>query len=403
MGVLKCRVGFVWSLLLAVCVSLVPRYWELTIDSIPALNPAPPPVPKPEVVEDTIQKNRTLTATLVDYNIPITLANDIAGLIKPVFDLRKIRFGNPFRLEKELDGTLRAFEYKIDDERVLKVEKDADSYAARVEKLEFEVRQATVNTRIATSLWDALDDYPKGETLTTEFAAIFQWDVDFSTEIQSGDQVRFIVDEQYHDGEFIKYGKIRAAQFVNAGRTFRAFLFNDAYYDEKGNAVKRGMLASPLQFTRISSGFARRRMHPILGEVRQHLAVDYAAPVGTPVQAVANGTVVTAGWSGGYGNLVQIRHSSGLTTGYAHLSKISPVLHKGTVVKQGQWIGSVGATGLATGPHLHYMMSRNGTFINPGVVKTEPPVPIAAALKPQYLQQVEAMRLRLNALMARTE
>src|SRR2546423_8364051 len=138
MGVHKCNIGFIWSLLLAICLVVIPRYWELRIESIPVLNPLPQtPAPvKPEVVEDTIQKNTTLVATLVDYDVPVAVANELAALIRPVFDVRRLRFGNPFRIEKEIDGTLSKFEYKIDDESILKVqkEKDAGSYEARVEK-----------------------------------------------------------------------------------------------------------------------------------------------------------------------------------------------------------------------------------------------------------------------------
>src|SRR5262249_5008696 len=328
MGLYKCKAGLIWSLLLTAFVAVVPKNWELRIDSIPPLLPPPSAidaVPKTEVVEDTIQKNRTLVATLVDYEVPLTIANEITDLVKPVFDLRKLRFGNPFRLEKEHNGTLTNFEYKIDDESVLKVQKDSDAYEAKVEKLDLDTRESAITAEIRSSLWEALADLPKREYLATELAEIFQWQVDFSTEIQPGDQIRLIVDEAVHDGNFVKYGKIHAAELVNAGRRYRGFLFNDSYYDEKGASLKRAMLASPLKFTpRISSGFTTRRMHPILGMERAHLATDYAAPAGSPVVAVANGTVTFAGWDGGYGNLVRIKHASGLTSGYAHLSRIAP-------------------------------------------------------------------------------
>src|SRR5437016_11768369 len=320
----KCRIGFIWSLLLAVLVAVIPNYWESKIDSIPLLAPPPIEIPKTRFVEDKIQKNRTLVATLVDYDVPIAKANHVADLIRPVFDLRKMRFGNAFRLEKESDGTLKAFEYKIDDESVLKVHKGADSYEAKVEKLDLETRETTITAEIHSSLWAALSDLPKREYLATELAEIFQWQVDFSTEIQPGDQIRPIVDESVHDGNFVKYGKIEAAELVNAGHRYRGFLFRDSYYDEKGASLKRAILASPLKFTpRISSGFTSRRMHPILGYERAHLATDYAAPAGSPVVAVANGTVTFAGWEGGYGNLGRIKHSSGLASGYAHLSRIA--------------------------------------------------------------------------------
>src|SRR5205814_10637271 len=151
--------------------------------------------------------------------------------------------------------------------------------------------------------------------------------------IQPGDQIRLAVDEFLHDGAFVKYGKIQAAELVNAGRHYRGYRFKDSYYDEKGISLKRAILASPLKFTpRISSGFTSRRMHPILGYERAHLATDYAAPAGSPVVAVANGTVTFAGWDGGYGNMVKIKHSSRLTSGYAHLSHISQGVRAGRAI-----------------------------------------------------------------------
>ena len=230
---------------------------------------------------------------------------------------------------------------------------------------------------------------------------MFQWQVDFSTEIQPGDQIRVIVEESIHDGNFVKYGKIEAAELVNAGRRYRGFLFQDAYYDEKGVALKRGMLASPLKFTpRVSSGFTSRRMHPILGKERAHLATDYAAPSGSPVVAVANGVVTFAGWDGGYGNLVRVKHSSGLTSGYAHLSQIAAGIHEGRAIKQSELIGLVGATGLATGPHLHFMMTKNGTAINPvpALKKGEPAPPIDGPVKSEFARLIAPKQAQLNEL-----
>jgi murein DD-endopeptidase MepM/ murein hydrolase activator NlpD len=401
----KYRAGLILSLLATIIIVVLPKFWESSVDA--PLPPAPPaaPVmdaaPKNQVVEDVIQKNRTLVATLVDYEVPVAIANEIAELIKPVFDVRKLRFGSPFRLEKESDGTLKKFEYKIDDESILKVQKGADAYEAKVEKLPLETRETTITAEIRTSLWDALDDVPKREYLATELAEMFQWQVDFSTEMQPGDQIRVIVDEVVNEGNFVKYGKIRAAELVNTGRHYRGFLFKDSYYDDKGVSLKRAILASPLKFTpRISSGFTRRRMHPILGTERAHLATDYAAPTGSPVVAVANGTVTFAGWDEGYGNLIRIKHPGGLTSGYAHLSHISAGIRQGQAVKQSEVIGLVGQTGLATGPHLHFMMAKNGTPINPvpALKKGEPAPPIEGKLKAEFAQASAPMEAKLNAL-----
>ena len=402
MGVYKCHVGFIWSLLFAVLITVIPRYWELKIESIqplPSAAAAIPDVPKIEVVEDTIHKNTTLVATLGDYNIPSDMANQVAELIKPVFDVRKFRFGNPFRLEKELDGSLRTFEYKIDDESVLKVRKQADSFAASIEKLDLNTREETITTEIQSSLWEAMQVQPKGEYLATELAQIFQWEVDFNTEIQAGDRIRMIVDENFHDGKFVKYGVIKAAELVNEGRTYRAFRFRDSYYDEKGVSLKRATLASPLKFNpRITSGFTHSRKHPILGFNRSHLATDYAAPEGSPVLAVANGTITFAGWNNSYGNLVQIRHVNAMTSGYAHLSRIAQGVRTGQSIKQGDLVGLVGQTGLATGPHLHFMMTNRGVPINPvpTLKKGEPAPPIEGAMRAAFLQQISPTQLKLG-------
>src|SRR5881296_1499928 len=267
----KCRIGFIWCLLLAVLAAVLPKYWELpNVDSIPVLAPPPMEIPQTQIVENTIQRNMTLVATLVGYDVPIALAKEVADLIRPVFDMRKMRFGNPFRLEKEFDGTLKAFEYKIDDESVLKVQKGSDSYQAKIEKLDLEMREKTVTAEIHTSLWEALDDVPKREYLATELAEIFQWQVDFSTEIQPGDQIRLIVDEFLHDGAFVKYGKIQAADLVNAGRHYPGFRFKDSYYDQKSISLKRAILASPLKFTPcIRSSAENGRIWPLITPCRR--------------------------------------------------------------------------------------------------------------------------------------
>jgi murein DD-endopeptidase MepM/ murein hydrolase activator NlpD len=393
----------IWSLLIAVFITVVPRYWDYKIDSIPPLLTLPPvpAVPKTEVVEDTIHKNTTLVATLVDYDVSAQIATEVADLVKPVFDLRKLRFGNAFRLEKEIDGTLKAFEYKIDDESVLKVHKATDSYEAKVEKLDLETREKTITAEIHTSLWEALGDLPKREYLATELAEMFQWEVDFSNEIQPGDQIRLIVEESLHDGNFVKYGRVEAAELVNSGRRYRGYLFSDSYYDEKGVSLKRAILASPLKFTpRITSGFTSRRMHPILGVERAHLATDYGAPTGSPVVSVANGTVTFAGWDSGYGNLVRIKHAGGLTSGYGHLSKIAAGVQPGHAIKQGELVGLVGQTGLATGPHLHFMMAKNGTPINPvpSLKKGEPALPIEGSIKAEFAKSIVPVQAKLDAL-----
>jgi len=361
-------------------------------------------VPRIEIVEGSFKKNSTLVATLVDFDVPSELAQKVAALIQPIFDVRGFRSGQTFKLEKDTEGYLRAFEYKISDEKILEVQRtaavDADSYAARVSTLPLEEQDAVITSQITpqrNSLYAALAEQ-EGEAvqLAEKVASIFAWDVDFNTDLQVNDSIRIVVPAYYHEGKFVKWGDVQAAELVNSRKNYRAFRFEGSYYDAKGNALKRAFLASPLPFNpRITSGFARARLHPILGQSRPHLAVDYGAPTGTPVQAIANGTVTFAGWNAGYGNLVQIKHTGGLTTGYAHLSSIGSDVRAGRKISQGDLVGRVGATGLATGPHLHFMMTKNGEAINPLKMKSEPPMPLDATLLPTFHAAIAPMEARL--------
>ncbi|HEX5000767.1 MAG TPA: M23 family metallopeptidase [Terriglobia bacterium] len=406
MGIGKCRIGFLWSLLFTVIATVVPRYWESHHSQpapIPnAAEPAAESAPKLDVVEGSIGRNTTLMATLVGVDVPIEVARRLVQFIEPVFDLRKLRSGNPFRLEKDDSGDVATFEYKIDDESVLKVERAADAYSSRVEKLEFEERQAVVDVEIHGSLFQSLESQDKGELLAMSFAKVFASEVDFNTDIQPQDRVRIVVNELRHDGKLVKYGPIQAAELVNEGTVHRAFLFDGEYYDTSGNSLKRAFLISPLKFEpRITSGFSRARLHPILGKVTAHLAVDYGAPTGAPVVAVGTGTVIVAGWnSGGYGNFIEIKHGNGLVTGYAHLSRIAPGIRAGQSVKQGDLIGYVGQTGLATGPHLHFMTLRGQTALDPRAVlkSSEPGKPIKGSAKAEFSELVRGYQPLLPSL-----
>jgi murein DD-endopeptidase MepM/ murein hydrolase activator NlpD len=362
--------------------------------------------PRIEVVEGSFKRNSTFVATLADFDIPSELAHKLASLIQPIFDVRGFRSGQGFKLEKDTDGTLRAFEYKISDDKVLEVQREGDSpdsYEAKVSTLELEGRDTIVTTQITpqqNSLYAALAEQEGGQAvqLAEKVASIFAWDVDFNTDLQVNDRIRIVAPAYYYEGQFVKWGDVQGAELVNSGKTYQAFRFEGSFYDAKGNALKRAFLASPLPFNpRITSGFARARMHPILGQARPHLAVDYGAPTGTPVQAIANGTVTFAGWNAGYGNLVQIRHTGGLSSGYAHLSSIAADVRPGRKISQGDLVGRVGATGLATGPHLHYMMTKGGQPINPLKMKSEPAIPLDPKLMPAFKAYIAPMEARLAA------
>jgi murein DD-endopeptidase MepM/ murein hydrolase activator NlpD len=228
---------------------------------------------------------------------------------------------------------------------------------------------------INSSLFGAVAQAGEEDQLALDLAAIFEWDVDFNTELQKGDSFRVAVQKLYLDGRFSGYGGILSAELVRGNRTLQAVRFEGPhgleYFHPDGMPVKKPFLRSPLKFSRISSRFTHARLHPILKTVRPHLGVDFAAPQGTPVRAAANGVVIAAGWSGGYGNLVRIRHPRGLESLYGHLSRMA--VRRGDRVVQGDLIGNVGSTGLATAPHLDYRIMERGQFVNP--LKLTPPPP----------------------------
>ena len=326
------------------------------------------------VVAARVGAGATVASILRAHGVAVADIGDAIAQAASVFDLRKVRVDQPYRLEAAITGALRRFEYEIDRDRYLRVSRTDDAtLVADVLPIPKTRRIDVVRGRIdraAPSLVSAMDAAGETIDLTLAVAAIFGGEIDFSTGVQLGDTFQIAVEKQFRDGNvFAGYGPVAAAEFINNGRRVRAVRFTPdggppAYYDDRGVSMKRFFLASPLKFQPvITSGFSLRRVHPILQEVRAHLGVDYRAPAGAPVVAVADGLVVSAGMSGGSGNLVHLRHSNGFETEYLHLSALA--VRAGSRVRQGELIGRVGMTGLATGPHLDYRVKKNGVFVNP--------------------------------------
>jgi murein DD-endopeptidase MepM/ murein hydrolase activator NlpD len=342
------------------------------------------------VISARVPARATLASVLRAHEIAVNEAAAIVAQAGSVFDLRKVRANQPYRLETTHAGTVRGFEYEIDGDRFLRVGRSPDhALVARVLPIpktrSVEVVSGQID-REHPSLVSALD--AEGETidLTLALAEIFGGEIDFSTELQPGDRFELSVEKQFRDDrQFAGYGPILAAGFTNAGRHVQAMRFtpengSPAYFDEHGRSMRRFFLASPLKFQPVvTSAFSNARMHPVLREVRAHLGVDYRAPAGAPVVAVADGVVISAGMSGGAGRMVHLRHANGFETEYLHLSAIA--VRAGSRVRQGELIGRVGSSGLATGPHLDYRLKKNGAFINPVTAhRAMPPAdPIPAA------------------------
>ena len=288
--------------------------------------------------------------------------------------------GHPFGVTFGPDGLVAAFTYGIDELRTLRLTRKGEDYQAEILTREYDVQVASVRGEITSSLFGAVSAAGEEDQLALDLADIFMWDVDFNTELQKGDSFRVAVEKMSLDGKFSRYGRILSAELVRGERVIQAVRFEGqngpGYYMPDGRPMRKAFLRSPLRFTRISSGFTHARLHPILNVMRAHLGVDFAAPIGTPVRASADGVVIQAGTDGGYGKVVRMRHPNGYTTLYGHLSRIN--VKVGQHLAQSTVLGLVGMTGLATGPHLDYRMTKNGVFVNPLKIQSPPAEPIAA-------------------------
>lgn len=366
---------------------------------VPAsLAPAEAPEPCERVEEDSISPGDTASSLLGEFFSPLDLHNLLAT-VRPVYPLSRLKAGQPY-LIKTLDNVLVRFEYEIDDSERLVVERSGAEYMARREAIQYELKPAAVAGRITSSLWGAVTGIGENPALAVRLSEIFAWDIDFIRDIRPGDTFKVVVDKRFREGQFVGYGEIRAAEFENQGDTYEAFLFRNKegdanYYDSKGRNLRKAFLKAPLKFTRISSGFTSRRLHPVLGIYRAHPAVDYAAPSGTPVHVVGDGTVVAKGWDHGGGNYVKVRHSNGYETTYMHLKGFARGLRKGQRVRQGQLVGYVGKTGLATGPHLDYRIKLNGSYVNPRSIKVLPGDPIPAKLLAEFQEHIKPLKAEL--------
>lgn len=315
---------------------------------------------------------------------PLTAAN-IAGSAESVFDLRHFHAGNLLSVGRSVTGDLRAVRYQIDADKMLYVESRPEGspagFGARIQLIPSHTETIAIAGTVRDSLFNAVTESGESPELAIRLAEIFGWDLDFYSDPRVGDTFRLVVEKKtYLDGQTAGYGRIFAAEYINANHPYQAVLFHDAmgtpgYYRPDGGALQKAFLRSPLKFAApITSHFSKSRFHPILKTYRPHLGIDYGAPTGTPVQSIGNGRVMSAGYSGGSGNLVHIQHSNGYETMYMHLSKI--LVHAGEHVEAGQRIGLVGMTGLATGPHLDFRILQNGAYRNFETLHLPPADPI---------------------------
>ena len=328
-------------------------------------------------ISGRVPQSTTLDTLLRGHGVADDAAVAVVNAARTVFDPRRLRALQPFSIERTVEGTLRFFEYEIDNDRFLRVAPSAAGsavLAAMVVPIPKTLEHLTAAGRIdagTPSLFQSMAGAGEGAELAVSLAQIFSGEIDFDSDLQPGDGYALAFDKYTREGGQSSYGDISAAEFRNDGRVLRAIRFTvpggkPAYYDERGRSLRRFFLRSPLKFEpRVTSRFSSSRRHPVLHTNRAHRGVDYAAPQGAPVIAAAGGVVTSATYDGTNGRMVRVRHASGYETFYLHLSAFGPGIRAGVRVDQGQTVGLVGATGLATGPHLHYGLTRNGVFVNP--------------------------------------
>ncbi len=300
-------------------------------------------------------------------------------------------------------GQLLLFRYLASDENLVSVTRAGGQFKAEQRQVALESRLIMRSGKIQGSLFGATDAADVPDRIASEMAEAFSGDIDFHRDLRRGDHFSVVYEALYFDGQLIKTGRLMAAEFVNQDKAHRALYFKDAqgregYYTPDGQSMKRAFLKSPMPFTRISSGFSNARYHPVLKEWRAHKGIDYAAPSGTPVRAIADSVVNFVGKQGGYGNLVVLNHQGAYSSAYGHLSRFGKGVKQGARVSQGQIIGYVGATGLATGPHLHYEFRVGGVQKNPLALKLPTSYPLDARAKNQFVAGSRQMVQRLELL-----
>jgi murein DD-endopeptidase MepM/ murein hydrolase activator NlpD len=329
---------------------------------------------------------------------------ELMKLGKATSELKRIHPGDIIKIISDEEGNLLSLNYQIDGIHYLQVERDDNQLTANILKHHIEVRTAYASGEIESSLFLASAGAGLSQNTTMELANVFGWDIDFALDIRKGDKFTVIYEQRFKNGVKIKDGNILAAEFINQGKTFRALRYTDpvtnytGYYSPDGHSLRKAFLRSPVKFSRISSRFTTKRYHPILHRFRSHKGVDYASGRGTPIRASGDGKVIYKGNKGGYGRTIIIKHGSRYTTLYAHMNSYNRKIRSGKRVKQGQVIGYVGSSGLASGPHLHYEFRVNGVHRNPLTVKFPSTKPIPKRYRDNFELTTKGYVAQLDVL-----
>lgn len=361
---------------------------EVQVQQIPA-----EVVPVEELFPYKIEPKTTLSSALRQLNVSSQVIHDLVEAAKPETDLGRLNAGTRFQLyyENGPDTDLIGVKFRFSAIELLELRKINDVWKAEKITENVETRVMSFSGLVSNTLWASAQLAQMDPNLISDLAEIFAWQVDFAREVRVNDRWRLTVEQKFVKGHPVGWGSILAAEYENAGELYKAVLFrmngeDMGYFAPDGSSLRRMFLKSPIRYGRISSRFQTRRFHPVLKVNRPHHGVDYAAPIGTPIRAVGSGVVTFAGWSGGGGNVIKLRHNSTYETAYKHLSRLGPGVRRGTRVQQGQTIGYVGTTGLSTGPHLHFEFYVNGRYVDPLGQK----FPSADPVPSQFLTQFQS-------------
>lgn len=357
------------------------------------------------VSSHVIKRNQTLGSIMESLNVAGEHIRQLEKKSKGVFDIRKIRAGNAYKAFAKPDSSAKV-EYLVYEHTQVDyiIFRFADSLLVSAGQRNIVPVTRISEAEISSSLWEAMGMYDLNPVLALDLSDIFAWTVDFFG-LYPGDKLKAIYDELYVGDKSVGIGTIHAAWFEHRGEKYYAYRYMQdsvwSYWDEEGNSLRKTFLKAPLRFSRISSGFTHKRMHPILKIYRPHTGVDYAAPEGTPVVALGDGVVIEKGYNNAAGNYVKVRHNSVYTTGYNHFSRFGKGIAKGMRVQQGQIIGYVGKTGYATGPHLDLRFWKNGKAINPLKVEAPPVEPISKENLDTYKHSISNYQIKLDSISLR--
>ena len=353
--------------------------------------------------EERIGRGDTLSSLLTRMGVNGADIHDFLSASRDAPALGRLAPGKTVLARVSSAGQLMLFRHLASDERLVTVTRVGGTFRVEQAQVTLEPRMIMRSGKIQGSLFGATDAADVPDRIATEMAEAFSGDIDFHKDLRRGDHFSVVYEALYFDGQMIKTGRLLAAEFVNQDKSHRALYFKDAqgregYYTPEGQSMKRAFLKSPMPFTRISSGFSNARYHPVLKEWRAHKGIDYAAPTGTPIRAIADSVVSFVGNQGGYGNLIVLNHQGSYSSAYGHLARFGKGIRRGTRVNQGQVIGHVGATGLATGPHLHYEFRVNGVQKNPLALKLPTSYPLDARSKGPFVAKAQSLVQRLDLL-----